>query len=64
MLVSTCDGLVEPDEQAEPLEAQIPFSSNFKSNALPSTPKKEKFAFPGSLLYLDPFSFTFGILDS
>ena len=52
--VSTCDGLSLPDEHAEPLDAQIPFSSNFNNNVSPSTPSNTKFAFPGSLKFLKP----------
>ena len=49
-------------EQAEPLEALIPISSNFNKIDVPSTPSNEKFAFPGNLSSIAPFNITFGIL--
>ncbi len=33
MADSTCDGLLSPDEQAEPPDAHIPTASNFNSNS-------------------------------
>lgn len=42
----TCDGLINPALQAEPLDAHIPFLSNSKTNFPPSTPAKQILLFP------------------
>ena len=61
---STCDGSGFPVLQAEPAEAHIPFSSNSSSNFCAFIFGNEKFAFPGSLLFLSPFNFAVGIFCS
>ena len=61
---NTCDGFEFPELHALPAEAHIPFSSNFNSKSSPSTFLKDIFAFPGSLIFLCPFSFTSGIFYS
>ena len=47
--VSTWEGSSEPDEQAEPLDAQIPFWSNSISSVSPLIPGNDRFALLGSL---------------
>lgn len=59
---STCDGVINPALQAEPLELHIPLLSNSPINLLPSTPAKHIFTFPKSLFSKSPFIFILGIL--
>ena len=47
MAVSTWEGSKEPEVQADPLEAQIPFISNRISKDSPSKNGKDTFTFPG-----------------
>ena len=56
MAVSTWDGSREPDEQAEPLDAHIPFWSNIISSVSPFIPKNDRLTLLGSLSILSPFS--------
>jgi type IV secretory pathway VirB10-like protein len=52
----TCEGSREPDVQAEPEEAQMPFRSSMSSRDSPSMPSKEILRLPGSLFSLSPLS--------
>ena len=49
--VKTCEGLLSPDEHAEPPDAQIPYSSNLNNNSLESTFSKLILIFPGNLFF-------------
>ena len=64
MASKTCDGAKDPVEHALPLDAHIPFASNFNSKASPSTFLNEKLQFPGNLFSLLPFTFTSTIFSS
>ena len=44
----TCDGSIEPEVHAEPVETQIPSISNRKMRLSPSTFSKEMLSVPGA----------------
>ena len=52
---NTCEGFGIEEEHAEPLETQIPFSSNLKINSELFSPSKETLTFPGNLFSIEPF---------
>ena len=54
MAVKTCDGLLSPEEQAEPPEAQIPKLSNLNNNSSDSISSKLIFKLPGNLFSMVP----------
>lgn len=62
--LSTCDGSKEPDVQAEPDEAQIPFSFRSNKIASPSTNSKLKLVVFGRRCVLCPFTLASGAFFS
>lgn len=63
MASNTWDGSSEPEVQALPEEAHMPFASRSKSRLSPSIPSKQKLTFPGSLFSGSPLRALCGILD-
>ena len=57
MAFNTCDGSVEPELHAEPVEAHIFCLSSFNNNSSPSILGNEILIFPGSLFFKSPFIF-------
>src|SRR4030043_2223715 len=59
-----CDGFIDEEEQAEPLETAIPLISSFRTIDSPSIYLKEKLQLPGSLFSGWPLYLTSSILFS
>ena len=53
--VNTCDGILSPDEHADPLDAHIPLLSNSNTNVAALISLKEILLFPGNLFSIQPF---------
>ena len=60
---NTCDGSNEPDVQALPLDAHIPFRSKFKRSPSPSINLNEILLVPGNLWSVSPFIFMYSIFS-
>ena len=59
----TCEGSKEPDVQALPLEAHIPFKSRFNNKPSPSINLNDILLFPFNLLFKSPLIFMYGIFS-
>ena len=60
--VRTCDGLLSPEEQAEPPDAQMPISSSLYNSSVASWPSKLILIFPGNRFSIVPFIWILGKL--